>query len=181
MASLNAEEIAERREVQKQIRQDAARIVIECASLPPINLDDAEQIQKRIAWYFNKCLEEGYVLSIEGMCNALHVTKKTFMSWLDGTSRKGTEHMKIAQLAFQTLTAYMEGGLLSGDIPAVPAIFVMSNNYGYVQKQTISAEISESVLDTATPEQLEKRYQNAIDVVAEEVRETKEIEMIVDK
>lgn len=159
MGKLSAEELEKKQEFQKKKRQSAIQTALWCNRLPPINLDDPEQLQKRIDLYFNYCAENGYVIGIEGLCNSLGVTTGTFKSWLNGSARKGQEHQKICINAEQVIKAYMEDGILSGDIPPIPSIFIMSNNHGYVQqKSQIYQETVTNFIDTATPEQLEKRY-----------------------
>lgn len=158
-------------EFQKRKRKEAVKNAIWCSSLPPINADDADQIRERIALYFEHCAEHGYIIGLEGLCNALKITTNTFRTWLNGSARKGQEHQKICMQAEQVIKAYMEDGLLSGDIPPVPSIFVMSNLHGYAQKTEVKVESAESFIDTATPEQLEKRYSKQgtiIDAVFEE-------------
>ncbi len=154
------EELEKKHEFTKRKRQEAVKTALWCSRLPPINTDDPEQVQERINCYFNYCAENGYVIGVEGLCNSLGITTGTFRTWLNGTARKGQEHQKICVNAEQVIRQYMEDGILAGEIPPVPSIFIMSNNHGYVQQQKVVTENIQSFIDTATPEQLEKRYSN---------------------
>lgn len=154
------EELEKKHEFTKRKRQEAVKTALWCGRLPPINTDDPDQVQERINCYFNYCAENGFVIGIEGLCNALGITTATFKTWLNGSARKGQEHQKICINAEQIIKQYLEDGVLSGDIPPVPSIFIMSNNHGYVQQQKVVTENIQNFIDTATPEQLEKRYSN---------------------
>lgn len=167
----------EEREYQKQKKKDSIRIATWSLSLPPINSDDPEQVKDRMLLYFDFCEQNSYVIGLEGLCNALKISTTTFKAWLNGSARKGQEHQRLCQEAEQVIKAYMEGELLAGEVNPVSAIFLMSNLHGYVQKTTVATETAPSVIDTATPEQLAKRYAEGsiIDVVYEEVKPKKEI------
>lgn len=169
--------LKESEDYKKQKRADAIKIATWSMMLPPINNDDAEQVKDRIMLYFNYCAENSYIIGLEGLCNALKITTSTFRSWLDGSARKGQDHQKLCQEAEQVIKAYMEGEMLTGDIQPVTGIFIMSNLHGYVQKSTVQTEVKSSIIDTATPEQLAKRYAEGsiIDVAFEESKPRKQL------
>lgn len=159
MPSLNSKQLAEKKEVEKQQHKETLELILWFAKLPPLNYNNLVQVRNRITEYFEQCASVGAVPGLEGLCNALHVSRKTFNSWADGTARKGTEMQKLCQDAKQILKAYAENGMLTGDINPVPGIFMMTNQYeDYVQKQVVQSDTSISILDTATPEQLAERY-----------------------
>lgn len=158
MPSLSAKEKGKVEETKKQKRRELLKLATWSATLPPINNDDPRQIKARAGVYFDYCMKEGMTPGMEGLCNALGISRSTFRTWLNGSARKGQEHQKICQDIEQMLKAYMEGAMLDGDINPVPGIFFMSNQYDYVQKQVVSNTDNRSVLDTATPEQLQHRY-----------------------
>lgn len=159
MPSLNSKQLAEKKEVEKQQHKETLELILWFAKLPPLNYNNLVQVRNRITEYFEQCANVGAVPGLEGLCNALHVSRKTFNSWADGTARKGTEMQKLCQDAKQILKAYAENGMLTGDINPVPGIFMMTNQYeDYVQKQVVQSDTSISILDTATPEQLAERY-----------------------
>ncbi len=164
-------------EAKKQKRKDQVMQATWAMRLPPINNNDPEQVRQRVYLYFDYCAENGLILGLEGLCNALKINRTTFRSWMNGTARLGQEHMKICQEADQVIKAYMENATLAGDIAAIPSIFFLSNQHGYEQKSTVKQEQVESILDTATPEQLEKRYSSGsiIDVAFEEKKPQKVI------
>lgn len=168
---------AQNEEIKKSKRKEAMKMLMWCATLPPFNHDDPEQVKARVALYFDKCMNDGFTPGKEGLCNALHITRQTFQTWLNGTARKGQEHQKICQDAEQVLKSYIEMAMLDGDINPVPGIFIMSNQYDYVQKQVVAQQQTVSILDSATPEQLEHRYGEGmiIDAIYSERAERKEI------
>lgn len=172
-----AEEFKQIEDYKAEKRKAQVKQATWAMRLPPINNNDPEQIKERIYLYFEYCAEEGLIIGLEGLCNALKINRTTFRSWLNGTARLGQEHQKICQEADQVIKAYLENATLAGDIQAVPSIFFMSNQHGYEQKSTVKQEQIASVLETATPEQLEKRYSSGsiIDVAFEEKAPPKEI------
>lgn len=169
MPSLTPEQIEEKKELKKSSNQAKMKVLMELRLLPPINTDDGIQLTKRINKYFEICIENGCIPALEGLCAALKISRSTWNDWRSGRYRLGQEHQKIVLDAEQILKAYMEQGILDGDIQSIPAIFMMSNQYDYVQKQVVQQETNVSFLDTATPEQLENRYstQNVIDLIEE--------------
>ena len=170
-------EKSEELKAQKERRKELLKQSVWAMTLPPINPNDPDQVRQRIARYFQHCVEEGAIVGIEGLCNALKINRATFNSWLNGTARLGQEHQKICQEADQVIKSFMENATLSGDVSAIPSIFFLSNQHGYEQKTTVRAEQSQSVLETSTPEQLEKRYSTGsiIDVSFEEKQPKREI------
>ena len=167
----------EKDDLKKQKAKERLKQLMWAAKLPPINNNDPEQVRARIMLYFEYCEKNGCVVGKEGLCNALKINLATFKSWLDGSARNGQEHQRICQEADQMLKAYMESAMLSGDMNPIPGIFFMSNQHGYQQKTTITQETQQSIIDTATPEQLEARYSSGsiIDVAFEEVKPKKEL------
>ncbi len=170
-------EKSEELKAQKERRKELLKQSVWAMTLPPINANDPDQVKQRIARYFQHCVDEGAIVGIEGLCNALKINRATFNSWLNGTARLGQEHQKICQEADQVIKSFMENATLSGDVGAIPSIFFLSNQHGYEQKTTVKAEQAQSVLETSTPEQLEKRYSTGsiIDVSFEEKKPQREL------
>lgn len=169
MASLNAEEKAEREEQRKEQTKSKLAVLMDMNKLPPIDTNDTKQLQQRIDKYFMSCIEHGCIPGLEGLCNAIGISRATWNNWRSGGRRFGQEHQSIVMKAEQILKAYMEQSILDGEIQSIPAIFMMSNQYDYVQKQVVQQDTNVSFLDTATPEQLESRYSsnNVIDMIEE--------------
>lgn len=176
MSYESAEDKEQKQELKRKQLQDLGAQVAWATYLPPINKSDPLQVKTRIKQYFDKCVEEGWIVGQEGMCSALGIDRQTFNRWLNGTARMGQEHQLICKQAEQFLVSYMEAGIMNGTLPPIPSIFMMSNQHGYVQKQTVVQEQAGTFIDTATPEQLEARYGSGsiIDAVIEE----KEVEKL---
>ena len=145
--------------------------------LPPINLDDSEQVKNRAMMYFKKCEEVAMKPGLEALCLSLHVNKETFKTWRDGTRRKGQEHQNVANTIFQFIKSLREGELLEGTINTINGIFLTTNqDMGYMQKQVITTEQAPSILDTASREELEKRYMSELpNVIDAEIVPAKQI------
>lgn len=139
------------------------------AELPKIDLHDPDAVWRRMKLYFDHCKENGVKPGVEGMCNALGTTRGIFFSWIKGNYNKSNQ--QVATKAKQILADMMEQYMQNGDVNPVVGIFLMSNNYGYVQRTIVSTEPAPTQLDTATPEELEKRYN--IDIIDAEVEPSK--------
>lgn len=58
--------------------------------LPEIDISDEKQVEERIIWYFNHCVEDDIKPTVSGMCNALGIDRKTFYTWQVGEYREST-------------------------------------------------------------------------------------------
>ena len=96
------------------------------ASLPPIDISDAEQVQERIMWYFNQCQRDDVKPGVAGLCNALGVSRQEFYNWSVGNNRAAT-HTAVVQKAKRILEEVWECFMLQGKINPVTGIFLGKN------------------------------------------------------
>ncbi len=109
----------------------------------PVDVTDIEAVEERCVWYFRRCVEDDIKPTLQGLANALGVTKRTLMNWVSGESRSET-HYKIAQKAYNILLELWEAYMSEGKINPIAGIFLGKNQYGMKDKteQTVRHEVS---------------------------------------
>ena len=145
--------------------------VLESFRLPPIDLNDPEQVRDRIEWYFNHCATNGMKPTVAGICNALKIDRATFYRWGSGDRRSGTSEygnmVKSAKAAIQEL---WEQYAADGKVNPVTFIFLMKNHFGYADKQEVVVTPQNPLGDDPNIEKLEEKYrESVIDVEGEEI------------
>lgn len=103
-------------------------------NMPPIDISDPRQVEERIMWYFNHCIEDDMKPTVAGFCNALGVTRETLRTWKSGEYRAGT-HQDIIKKAYALLEEQWEHYMVNGKVNPVTGIFLAKNNFGYQDKQ----------------------------------------------
>ena len=103
-------------------------------NLPPIDIADPAQVEERIDWYFNHCVDSDMKPTVKGFCNAIGVHRDTIHTWRTGEFRAGT-HQAIICKAYDLLEEMWENYMLNGKINPVSGIFLGKNNFGYADKQ----------------------------------------------
>ena len=124
-------------------------------NMPPIDISDAKQVEERIAWYFNHCVDNDMKPTVMGMCNALGVSRNTIRQWYNEDFRSKT-HTPIIRQAYAALEELWEDYMLNGKINPVSGIFLGKNHFGYQDRQeyvvTPNAGNSYADVDVATIE-----------------------------
>ena len=145
--------------------------VLESFKLPPIDINDPAQVQKRIKWYFNHCATDGMKPTVAGICNALKIDRATFYRWGVGDTRSETSDycnmVKSAKAAIQEL---WEQYAADGKVNPVTFIFLMKNHFGYADKQEVVVTPQNPLGDDPNVKELEEKYrESVIDVEGEEI------------
>ena len=105
-------------------------------NLPPIDISDPKQVEDRLQWYFNHCAEDDMKPTVNGMCNALGISRDTLCDWKNGDNRAAT-HLDIIKKAYKILEQMWENYMMNGKINPVAGIFLGKNMFGYQDKQDI--------------------------------------------
>lgn len=111
--------------------------------LPPIDLDDPDQVENRIHQYFEWCVNNDQKPKVSGMANWLGVHRDTINSWFRGECRSKT-HSDIIKKYYGLLEELWEAYMQDGVINTVSGIFLGKIMFGY-------RETSEVVLTPNTP------------------------------
>lgn len=129
-------------------------------NMPPIDISDPKQVQERVDWYFNHCVEDDMKPTVTGLGNALGVNRATLKNWADGTYRakNGNEHLNIVKRAYDLLAEMYEDYMMNGKINPVAGIFMGKNHFGYTDQQEVILTPNDPLGDTESTKQLQDKY-----------------------
>lgn len=133
---------------------------LELFRLTPLSLDNAEETAERTALYFQICERNDMKPSVAGYALAIGIDRTTLWKIVSGVSVKPVDVRNVLKRAYYMLNAQMEDYMQNGKINPVAGIFLSKNAFGYVDKQEI--EVSANTEQTATPEELDAKYRDAL-------------------
>jgi hypothetical protein len=110
------------------------------ASLPSINMNDPEQVGRRITEYFTICAEEDMKPSTAGLALALNLDRRRLWEIRENVATRGVTNNEVRDLlkkAQHVLDMQMVDYMQNGKINPVSGIFLMKNNFGYTDKQEV--------------------------------------------
>ena len=124
-------------------------------SMPKIDSSDPAQVEERIYWYLNHCIDNDMKPTVKGFCNALGISRNTLWTWKTGQHRAGT-HEEIAVRAYDLLEEMWENYMQNGKINPMAGVFLGVNNFGYRDVKQVNltpvVENREETVDIATIE-----------------------------
>lgn len=132
-------------------------------NMPPIDIRDEVQVQERIAWYFNHCLEDDIKPTVGGLTNSLGISRDTLNKWKNGQSREGT-HTDIIKKAYEFLNELWEHYMMNGKINPVSGIFLGKVMFGHKEEQHVVVEAKNTFNDYVDAKVIEERYEQLRDV-----------------
>lgn len=132
--------------------------------LPVIDISDEKQVEERLQWYFNSCVEDDIKPTVTGMCRALGIHRKTLYRWGQGEVREST-HSHLIKKAYDLLEEMWENWMLNGKINPVVGIFLGKNHFGYADKQDIVVTPNNPLGAMGSESEIQQRY---IESIAEE-------------
>lgn len=125
---------------------------------PPIDRSNPQEVEDRIKWYFQHCVNSDMKPTVSGMCNAIGIHRDTLHTWKTGEARKGT-HQEVVLRAYRVLEELWEDYMLNGKVNPVAGIFLGKNLFQYRDQQeyvvTPNTGSVPEALDAAT---LEEKY-----------------------
>lgn len=134
------------------------RSAMEVWDLPDIDISDPEQIEVRILWYFQRCIDDDLKPTVNGLCNALGVERQTFYNWGVGDYRKDT-HFDIVKKAKRIMGELWETFMVEGKINPTVGIFLGKNHFGYVDKKEVAVEPRKTVIEPEEMDDLLEIYE----------------------
>ena len=139
--------------------------------LPPLNLDDDVAVEERVLWYFKHCAEDDMKPTVQGLANALGVSRQTLAKWANGERRgEKSDRGDLIKRAYAAMAELWEDYMQNGKINPVSGIFLGKNHFGYTDKQEVTLRPGHAEEEAPTPEQLEAKY---ADVIVDDVLEEK--------
>lgn len=112
------------------------RYAMASLNLPPIDISDPEQVQKRILEYFDFCLENDRKPNIKGLGNWLGVDATTVNSWRRGEYRADT-HSPLIKKAVDILEEMWWDYGQNGRCNPASWIFIGKNAFGMRDEQQV--------------------------------------------
>ena len=106
-------------------------------NLPSIDLNNAEQVKKRILDYFQICINNDTKPSLAGVANALSISRQYLWEIANGKTSKNKDVVEAIQKVQYLLNQLMEDYLQQGKINPVSAIFLLKNNHNYLDEQKV--------------------------------------------
>ena len=131
------------------------RHVMSNMNLSPIDISDAKQVEDRIQWYFNHCMEDDLKPTVGGLCNSLGIHRDTLNQWKNGEYRNST-HTDIIKKAYNILDELWEHYMMNGKINPVTGIYLGKVMFGHIEEQHIVLQ----------PKTLDSDYQDASTIEA---------------
>lgn len=133
---------------------------LEMWELPPIETDDAAQVEDRIKWYFRHCGEKELKPSVAGLAVALGVDRQTLYKWARGERHKDKAHgytiKRAVDIILYNLEIYSQDGKMN---PAI-AIFLLKNHGGYTDVQQLTVEAKQQEFEERKMSDVLEEYDN---------------------
>lgn len=103
-------------------------------TLPEVDRNDRKQVEDRIMYYFQTCIEQDIKPGMAGLCLALGISRQTWSMWGQGKNRDYADLVEKSRMMMESI---MEQYMLNGKINPVTGIFLLKNNFGYADKSEI--------------------------------------------
>ena len=104
----------------------------------PLKFESAEELQTKIDAYFKKCDETGEYYTMSGLAYALETDRALLCRY-----EKKDEFYNTIKNAKRKIESQFEQRALSGQYNPTISIFLMKNNFGYVDKQEQEIKVTE--------------------------------------
>lgn len=130
-------------------------------SLPAIDISDIKQVEERINWYFNHCLDNDMKPTVTGLRNSLGLSKNTLATWRNEEYRAAT-HSGLIKKAFDFLEELWEDYMQNGKINPVSGIFLGKNNFGYKDQQEYVLTPNSPLGADGDPSTMAQKYQKML-------------------
>jgi len=133
------------------------RYAMASLNLPPIDISDEKQVEKRIYDYFGFCIENDRKPNMVGMANWLGISRDTVNSWKRGDYRTET-HSAVIRKACDILEELMVDYLQNGKVNPASGIFLAKNMFQYKDVQDVVLTPNQPIQDAQDPAQIAERY-----------------------
>ena len=112
----------------------------------PRKYNKVEDMQIAIDKYFKECDEREEPYTMSGLALALDFdSRRSLINYCDYEDENEQEFLPTLKRAKARCEANVEKGLLSGKYNPTGAIFNLKNNYNWVDKQEIAADLNNDV------------------------------------
>lgn len=136
------------------------RYAMASLDLPPIDVSDPKQVEKRIMEYFDYCIQNDRKPNIKGLGNWIGVDDETVMRWRRGEYRKDT-HCGLIKKAVDVLQEMWWDYGQNGKCNPASWIFIGKNAFGMRDEQQVIITPN-NPLENADPSETRKKYLQAL-------------------
>lgn len=112
-----------------KIAADIRTAVRNAMEREPYDHSSVEAIRKRIMAYFEECATEGKPPRIEGLTNALDVSRMTLLNWQKEGGRRG----ELIRQSKGVISDLLEAWSMEGQIPSIHWMFMAKTAFGYIE------------------------------------------------
>ena len=135
---------------------------LETYNAPKIDIQDPEQVNERINWYFQRCIEQDMKPGVVGLANALGVSRQTLWYWKNGERRDISDPVvNMVKKAYNFLEELWEDYMLNGRVSPPNGIFLGKNHFSY-KDQTDVVVTPNNPMQDLDAESARKRLVEAI-------------------
>lgn len=138
------------------------RHVLAKQNLPPIDISDPKQVEDRINWYYQQCIDDDMRPTVMGLCNSLGINRSTLKRWYDGDTR-GPSHCNLIEKAYNNLEEMWENYMLNGKVNPASGIFLGRNHWGYRDTVDVVVRPGQTLADQLPPERIEAQLKDLPD------------------
>lgn len=139
--------------------REKSRKLLHVYRLPPIDINDDQQVEDRINYYFDYCEKEGLKPVVEGLALALGITRQALYDWETGRRRgeSSSARADMVKKAKEYIAFLMSDAAISGQVNPVTWIFYAKNYFGMSDKHEIEVKANQPLGEELSPEEIAKR------------------------
>ena len=174
--------------VERDVKaEDISRIVGESVQYfnnPKVQTN--EELLDRLNNYFQECIVNGQIPTVEDMCLCLGVTRHVVWNWEHRDAERNIERAEIIRKAKEVLAGIDAKLVSEGKIPQVTYIFRAKNYFGMRDQTQISFDQGRDKLEDSIDEErlrqkyLNRGYEDQITVEAVPIKELPANKAVID-
>lgn len=134
----------------------SVRLAMVAMDLPPIDVQDPEQLSERITAYLTFCVENDRKPQIAGLASWIGVPKDKIAAWKNGTEGTAAQR-SLMQKAYALMEDIWVDMMSAGKVNPPVGIFLSKNWFGYSDEQRITV-VPESPYKIGAPDEVAQRY-----------------------
>ena len=121
-----------------------------------------EEIAERLNMFFETCIANGEVMTVEKMALALGYDRKTLWAWETGGEGSTTARRNLIKKAKELLASFDAEMVTEGKINPVTYIFRAKNYFGLQDKQEYVLTPNNPLGDHTDPSDIQKRLEEGV-------------------
>lgn len=129
----------------------------------PRVFSSVEECLEEVNEYFKLCYDCEMLPTIASLCLFLGVTRETLYS--SANDKRTYAYSDVLKYAINTCQSYQENGVLSGDVPSVPFIFLSKNYFGLkdTTEVNLSANNQDNTINSETMSVIREQIKSEAD------------------